>query len=431
MSSLTDFLKLFKWDTKTDGSQKFNIDKALNENIDKIEANAVEVNQALSAKMNLHRDTKALTAKGWYRVAEFIRTGIYIVNITQRWNEKRPSSCLLLVNVGAQNFNISILDAEFINSSTIGISQVRLVKDVDSASASAFLEIYYNYNVSNNITVQIINESIDTNVNTIHFTETTSEDIFIKATKDMRILHLDDAINTNKTAIGTLSSLKTTDKTSLVNALNELRFQTRNNVNGSSIEDCEDPTFDAIMGLSYPTIYTVNGNDNTFNGAGFPVDGEGNKAYKYGLLITYRSYADYAKTQIYICDGKNGLWWRTRVGGSWNHIKQQRITTGTEFATDEYIDNKRVYRKRVNCGALPNATAKSVAHGLSNVTFVKPPQGLAKNSNGTVLTLPYSAPNGTEYSVALSVNNANIQISAGNDRSAYTECYVDLYYTKN
>lgn len=35
MSSLTNFLKLFKWDTKTDGSQKFDIDKALNGNWDK------------------------------------------------------------------------------------------------------------------------------------------------------------------------------------------------------------------------------------------------------------------------------------------------------------------------------------------------------------------------------------------------------------
>ena len=37
MSSLTNFLKLFKWDTKTDGSQKFNIDKCINGNWDKLD----------------------------------------------------------------------------------------------------------------------------------------------------------------------------------------------------------------------------------------------------------------------------------------------------------------------------------------------------------------------------------------------------------
>lgn len=229
-------------------------------------------------------------------------------------------------------------------------------------------------------------------------------------------------------AIGTLSSLTSSDKTSLVNAINELRLISFSYMRGQSLADTTiltNKTFDGALNLGFSSIFTINGNEEVTNGDGFPQE-----AYKYGLLITFYSYATYAKTQIYITDGNRGIYWRNRLGGSWNCIKQHNITTGTEFATDEYIDNKRVYRKRVNCGALPNATAKSVAHGLSNVTFVKPPQGLAKNSNGTVLTLPYSAPNGVEYSVALSVNNTNIQISAGNDRSAYTECYVDLYYTK-
>jgi len=36
MSKFTDFLNLFKWDIETDGEEEFNIDKALNENWDKI-----------------------------------------------------------------------------------------------------------------------------------------------------------------------------------------------------------------------------------------------------------------------------------------------------------------------------------------------------------------------------------------------------------
>ena len=50
MSSSTDFLKLFKWNTSTDGSQKFNIDKALNENWDKVETNAKAVDDTLKTK---------------------------------------------------------------------------------------------------------------------------------------------------------------------------------------------------------------------------------------------------------------------------------------------------------------------------------------------------------------------------------------------
>jgi hypothetical protein len=37
MSVLTDILKLFKYDTVADKKQTFNIDKALNENFDKID----------------------------------------------------------------------------------------------------------------------------------------------------------------------------------------------------------------------------------------------------------------------------------------------------------------------------------------------------------------------------------------------------------
>lgn len=272
----------------------------------------------LDTKMNLHRDTKALTAKGWYRVAEFIRTGIYIVNITQRWNELVPSSYMLLLNVGEKKFNISILDSSTCNNDgSLGISQVRLVKDIDSTGVPTYLEIYYNYNASNNVTVQIINESIDTNVNTIHFTETTSEDIFVKATKDMRILHLDDAI-------GTLSSLTTTDKTSLVNAVNELRlfsflYMRGNNIDYTSI--LSNKTFDDAMNLGYSTIFTINGNDETANGNGFPTG-----AYQYGLLITLFASSDYAKVQIYIPDkpSERGFYIRTK-GDPWCHFSGEIV----------------------------------------------------------------------------------------------------------
>ena len=37
-----------------------------------------------------------------------------------------------------------------------------------------------------------------------------------------------------------------------------------------------------------------------------------------------------------------------------------KITTGQEVKTNEIIDGKRVYKKRINCGNLPNATSKYV-----------------------------------------------------------------------
>ena len=38
-----------------------------------------------------------------------------------------------------------------------------------------------------------------------------------------------------------------------------------------------------------------------------------------------------------------------------------KITTGQEVKTNEFIGGKRVYKKRINCGNLPNATSKNIA----------------------------------------------------------------------
>ena len=48
MSTLTKYLKLFKWNTKTDGSEKFDIDKSMNDNWDKIDEDAEQANTRLT-----------------------------------------------------------------------------------------------------------------------------------------------------------------------------------------------------------------------------------------------------------------------------------------------------------------------------------------------------------------------------------------------
>lgn len=48
-----------------------------------------------------------------------------------------------------------------------------------------------------------------------------------------------------------------------------------------------------------------------------------------------------------------------------------KVITGQEIKTNETIDGKRVYKKRINCGAGPNNGSRSVATGLSNATYVK------------------------------------------------------------
>lgn len=103
------------------------------------------------------------------------------------------------------------------------------------------------------------------------------------------------------------------------------------------------------------------------------------------------------------------------------------IVTGQEFATNEYIDGKRVYVKRISTGSLPNATTTSVATGLNfSEIDIQKVNGMATRIKGgekTSLPIPN---NGVE--VWLSGNNLNINCTI--NRSEFSG-YVNIYYTKN
>lgn len=122
-----------------------------------------------------------------------------------------------------------------------------------------------------------------------------------------------------------------------------------------------------------------------------------------------------------ICE--NEIW------GNWNRISTIIIKTGVETTTDEFIDEKQVYRKRINFGALPNTTTKSVAHGLTNYTLVKINGVSIQTSSNMTHPLPYFD-NPIEAGVRLQVSATNVNITTGTNRSDYN-AYVDLYYTKN
>lgn len=114
------------------------------------------------------------------------------------------------------------------------------------------------------------------------------------------------------------------------------------------------------------------------------------------------------------------------------------IVTGQEVATNEYIDGKQIFVKRINLGTLPNATEKSIATDLkvSEVTLYKF-EGLAtgSNSNGSYcLSLPDINPNGPEQATRVTFESSNdlwqIKIRTGIDRTNYT-AEINIYYTKN
>ena len=115
-----------------------------------------------------------------------------------------------------------------------------------------------------------------------------------------------------------------------------------------------------------------------------------------------------------------------------NKIKTN-IVTGQEVATNEYIDGKQVFVKRINLGTLPNSNTLILATGIPSTSIITKCDAMAYASNYTI-TLPDVAPSNLNMMARITfeaINSVwNVKIITGMDRSNYTG-YVNIYYTKN
>ena len=113
-----------------------------------------------------------------------------------------------------------------------------------------------------------------------------------------------------------------------------------------------------------------------------------------------------------------------------NTINENLSYSTTEHKTGKkWIDGKPIYRKVVECGALPNSTSKNVATGIDfTVCNVIKIEGVAKNtstSNTDTIPIPFS------NVVAIgTTKTGDIAISITENFSIYTISYVILEYTK-
>lgn len=102
------------------------------------------------------------------------------------------------------------------------------------------------------------------------------------------------------------------------------------------------------------------------------------------------------------------------------------IQTGEENSTNEYIDGKQIYQKRLDLGNLPNNSSKTVNPELSSNTQIQYFRCFAKhNTQESVADVP-----STLGQVLYTGLNKMITINTTTDRSEW-HAYIDLYYTKN
>lgn len=93
---------------------------------------------------------------------------------------------------------------------------------------------------------------------------------------------------------------------------------------------------------------------------------------------------------------------------------------------------RQVFRKVINFGALPNTGTTNVAHSIapdSTFTFTRI-YGCASDTTGLdYLPIPFASPTDAE-NIKLEVDNTNVSITTGSNRSAFDTCYVVLEYIK-
>lgn len=102
-------------------------------------------------------------------------------------------------------------------------------------------------------------------------------------------------------------------------------------------------------------------------------------------------------------------------------------------ATAQAPIDRQVLRKIINFGALPNAAAKAVAHGITCTTMTSFTRIYACSTNPVAfnyIPIPYASPV-LVNNIELNVDAVNVNIITGSNRTAFTITYVILEYIQS
>lgn len=117
-----------------------------------------------------------------------------------------------------------------------------------------------------------------------------------------------------------------------------------------------------------------------------------------------------------------------------NNMQVNIITNGSPVKTGRKIDGKEEWVKKINFGALPNATTKEVNTGLNanNITVTEIKGLGVRSSDNLKFLLPYISSAGTniELSGPVISNNQYVRVVTTTDRTNIT-AKIEIYFTYN
>ena len=100
----------------------------------------------------------------------------------------------------------------------------------------------------------------------------------------------------------------------------------------------------------------------------------------------------------------------------------------TEQVIGKWLNGETLYRKVIDFGAMPNATSKDVAHGITNLSRIITYNAIMSNGS-TNFPIPIAQPSNTSLTAYAYVTNTNVHMETTTNRSSYT-AFVILEYTK-
>lgn len=121
-----------------------------------------------------------------------------------------------------------------------------------------------------------------------------------------------------------------------------------------------------------------------------------------------------------------GCYYRT-VNGVVEWINPPMVE-GVEYRTTERCDRNPVYAKCMSCGQMPNASMKTVNHGISDINLMLRCTGCDSGKNSIPFTNINQSAN-INAKADIYANNNSVYLTTTDDRSAY-EYWAFLYYTK-
>lgn len=107
------------------------------------------------------------------------------------------------------------------------------------------------------------------------------------------------------------------------------------------------------------------------------------------------------------------------------------------YSTDErvvgtWIDGSKIYEKVIDCGALPNATTKTIAHGIERLNILISANIIATNdARTTYIPIPYSSETDLTANIRLLITNTSINIYDAMNYNWINKTYAILRYTKS